>query len=84
MIPDFRGGGLGFKNVRHLRVKMGHKGGGDHKCPLKIGIFFKYYDLPCKEVFGECVQDIDTEAKISFADRDVHTDYLIFVRFMYL
>ena len=43
-----------------------------------------YYNLPCKEVFGECVQDIDTEAKISFADRDVHTDYLIFVRFMYL
>ena len=40
MIPDFRGGGgLGVKNVRHLRVKMGNKGWGIINAPLKSEFF---------------------------------------------
>jgi hypothetical protein len=41
--------------------------------------FFDGVSFTSKEVLGECVQDVDAVAEISFANRDVHADDLVLV-----
>jgi hypothetical protein len=37
-----------------------------------------------EEVLGERIQNLDTVAHVALADRNVHRDYFVFVRFRYL